>query len=231
MSSRRARWRVTVLLAVLAVHIGLVYFGWTLKVAVSVTRDTPIVTQLRLIPLQPLALAPTQARRSPEGGPGAGRDGLRPVPRVPSRDQLDQLSAPAAPVPVEPKAVAHGVVPAGRGQVGLDGSENAAAVEAPASHPASSHIFQVRSASGLALTPEDKVMQGTPKNPALTDPRSNTPKPTFEERFAIGMNPDLCVKVERLPDGSTRRSLVQRVRVPTLAATRGVGAASVGVCP
>ncbi|MCO5975142.1 hypothetical protein [Ideonella oryzae] len=83
----------------------------------------------------------------------------------------------------------------------------------------------------MSLTPDDKVMQGTPKNAALTDPRSNTPKPTFEERIAIGMDPDLCVKVERLPDGSTRRSLVRRVRIPTLAATQGVGAASVAVCP
>lgn len=228
MNSRRARRRVTALLAVLAVHIGLVYLGWTLKVVVSVTRDMPIVTQLRLIPLPPLVLARAQVRRPSEGGRRAGRDGLVPALRGPSHDQL---SAPAAPAPVEPKAVARGVVSAGSGQVGLDGSERATGMEVSASHPASSRAFQVRSSSGLALTPEDKVMQGTPKNPALTDPRSNTPQPTFEERIAIGMNPELCVKVERLPDGSTRRSLVKRVRVPTLAATQGVGAASVGVCP
>lgn len=223
-------------MAVLAVHVGLVYLGWTLRVEVAVVRDMPIITQLRLMPVQPQALTPTDAPRASADRQGGGLRRHFPAARPTIGNQMaapavQALPAPEPLSPAEPPVAAHGVVPSGSGRVALDGSEVAATVAAPASRPASSRSVPVRSPSGLSLTPDDKVMQGTPKNAALTDPRSNTPKPTFEERIAIGMDPDLCVKVERLPDGSTRRSLVRRVRIPTLAATQGVGAASVGVCP
>ncbi|MDR7331904.1 hypothetical protein [Roseateles asaccharophilus] len=83
----------------------------------------------------------------------------------------------------------------------------------------------------LALKPSRDVMLGSLSNPALSDPRSNTPKPTFEERIAMGLNPELCVKLERLPNGETRRRMGRMVDAQSaIQNTYGVGPHGIKVC-
>lgn len=91
-----------------------------------------------------------------------------------------------------------------------------------------------RAASGSApldLRPRAEVLRGALANPATTDPRSNTPRPTVEERIAMALNPELCVKLERDAQGVVTRRMGRMVGTLThLQATLGVGAMSVSTC-
>lgn len=83
----------------------------------------------------------------------------------------------------------------------------------------------------LNLRPSPEVLRGALANPATTDPRSNSPKPTFEERIAMGLDPNLCVRLERDADGAVRRRMGRLVNATSLLqSTHGVGAKSVQVC-
>lgn len=83
----------------------------------------------------------------------------------------------------------------------------------------------------LDLRPRADVLRGALANPATTDPRSNTPRPTFEERIAMGLDPDLCVKYERDAQGNVTRRMGRMARTLThLQATQGVGAKDVRSC-
>ena len=74
-------------------------------------------------------------------------------------------------------------------------------------------------------------MLGALANPAVNDPRSNSPKPTFEERIAMGLDPELCVKLERLPDGSIQRSMGKAAeRAIGHPEHHGTGARGIKVC-
>lgn len=86
-------------------------------------------------------------------------------------------------------------------------------------------------AGALNLKPSAEILRGALTNPATTDPRSNSPKPTFEERIAMGLNPDLCVKFERDAEGVVHRRMGRMARTLThLQATQGVGAKDVRTC-
>jgi hypothetical protein len=86
-------------------------------------------------------------------------------------------------------------------------------------------------ARALNLKPSAEVLRGALANPATSDPRSNSPKPTFEERIAMGLDPDLCVKLERDADGVVRRRMGRMARTLThLQATQGAGAKDVRTC-
>lgn len=91
-----------------------------------------------------------------------------------------------------------------------------------------------RPASGgapLDLRPRAEVLRGALANPATTDPRSNTPRPTVEERIAMGLDPDLCVKLERDAQGVVTRRMGRMARTLThLQASQGVGAKDVRTC-
>jgi hypothetical protein len=83
----------------------------------------------------------------------------------------------------------------------------------------------------LVLKPHRDVMLGALANPAVNDPRSNSPKPTFEERIAMGLDPELCVKLERLPDGSIQRSMGRLQNAQSaIQNTHGTGARGIKVC-
>lgn len=84
---------------------------------------------------------------------------------------------------------------------------------------------------GLDLKPSVEILRGALANPATTDPRSNSPKPTFEERIAMGLDPNLCVKLERDPEGHVRRRMGRLVEaLSLLQASQGVGAKGATVC-
>lgn len=58
---------------------------------------------------------------------------------------------------------------------------------------------------------------------ALTDPRSNSPKLSFAERFAINMKTIDCVHVDRLPSGQVIRSAGRLVaKSPLYASSTGI---------
>lgn len=85
--------------------------------------------------------------------------------------------------------------------------------------------------AALRLTPHRDVMLGALSNPAVNDPRSNSPKPTFEERIAMGLDPELCVKLERFPDGTVRRSMGRLVNAQSaIQNTYGSGPHGIKVC-
>ncbi len=138
---------------------------------------------------------------------------LLPAPRASTRQvpvASPRLSPPLAaavrqpvPAPVAPP------VPAG---------VNPEPLEVPASSGTTETVATAAHAPGsgssgggggaLSLKPSRDVLLGSMgSNEAVHDPRSNTPKPTFEERIAMALNPELCVKVERLPDGTIKRSM------------------------
>jgi hypothetical protein len=59
----------------------------------------------------------------------------------------------------------------------------------------------------------------TPANAALSDPRSNSPRLTPSERFAISLGTLACVVDERQPDGTVRRFEGHFKRAPTASAS------------
>lgn len=86
-------------------------------------------------------------------------------------------------------------------------------------------------AGTLNLRPSAQILRGALANPATTDPRSNSPRPTFEERIAMGLDPSLCVKLERDAEGQARRRMGRLVDAESLLqSTQGVGAKGVKVC-
>ncbi|WP_457420447.1 hypothetical protein [Roseateles sp. P5_E7] len=143
------------------------------------------------------------------------------APQLPARRPVDVpslRSEPAPPAETIP-GVAVAAVPGDAAEPG-QGATGIAMPGLAASGP-----------SALMLKPQRDVMLGALSNPAVTDPRSNSPKPTFEERFAMGLDPELCVKLERLPDGSIRRSMGRMVRAQSaIQNSHGAGPHGIKVC-
>lgn len=174
-----------------------------------------------------------QARRLPAGSSDERQlVVLRLVPPKPVPHQrVGQASARAAAavapgmllmapqdMPAQAPAVARdGPAP----QAGLEGSAGAAWSAGPAAS----------AARGLDLRPSAEVLRGALANPATLDPRSNSPKPTFEERIAMGLDPELCVKLVRDDDGVVRRRMGRLGRAQTLLqSSHGVTGDGVRVC-
>lgn len=134
---------------------------------------------------------------------------------LPERRERARPAAPAPTLPA-PRPAVQPITPLDPERV----SSTLVAVPATAAASASAGAAEVAGHAGvaaapsgsgsapLALKPSREVLLGSlGSNPAVTDPRSNTPKPTFEEKMAMGLDPGLCVKVERLPDGTLQRSM------------------------
>lgn len=230
MTARPTRRRTAAGLAVLAAHALVLYLGLVLKAAVPVAPGATIIASLRLIPFLADRDSPRDRERNPEAKPRSQRPAALPIDRATVTDVARSPAEPAAPAaPTAPAPVARR---AGEGRIALDGSEEAPTVEAAAAPPTIVGRHAQVTPGGLVLTPERKVLLGTDNNPALSDLRSNTPKPTFEERIAMAMDPALCLKVERIADGSIRRSLVRGLLVaPPSQATHGHKSPAVRVCP
>lgn len=81
------------------------------------------------------------------------------------------------------------------------------------------------------LRPSRAVLGGALANPATSDPRSQSPRPTFDEQLAMGADPTRCLRIERLADGSTRRTFgTLREAQATLSATTGLKTEPIKVC-
>lgn len=173
-----------------------------------------------------LLLLVLQARRWPAGGEEARRSVvLRLVPQPP------QLRQRAARVQARPPAAASpGISPRPTPTLSAAPSGEGAPVVA-ATGAAVSPGAAASAPGALNLRPSPEILRGALANPATTDPRSNSPKPTFEERIAMGLDPELCVKLERDADGFVRRRMGRLVNATSLLqSTHGVGARGLLVC-
>lgn len=204
-------------------HLLLLLLAWHLKPPLESRESSPArrSSTLRL-------LAPT----APSQGARPLASALVPPPPPPAslpiglRTQVSLMMDPAewgsAPTP-SPTAVSSGPRSSADtaqsfGTVGLDGA--AAVPQGPASGP-----------QRLAMKPGREVLRGSLANPATQDPRTNTPRPSVEEKIALGLNPDLCLKEERMADGTVRRYLAKRRVVPTAAqAYTNVRSERIAVC-
>lgn len=192
--------------AVIAGHAALLLLAWQARRLPAGTAQARPSLMVQLLPPRP------EHRRRPEAAPVSS---LAALPRLPN------LPLPALPSLSSEPAVT--TVPAvGGDAVASDrsGAVGAAVPGAAASGPRS-----------LDLRPSADVLRGALVNPATVDPRSNSPKPTFEERIAMGLDPTLCVKLERDPDGTVRRRMGKLGRAQSLLqSTHGVGAQGLLVC-
>lgn len=83
----------------------------------------------------------------------------------------------------------------------------------------------------LVLTPSKEAIKGAFANPAVVDPRANSPRPNAEERMAMAIDPSLCLKVDRDPDGTERRSWSHYTEVvPAITQQTGLKGKPVRVC-
>lgn len=186
----------------IAGHAALLLLAWQAR------RLPPGAAEVRpsmVVQLLPLRLPPRPENRlRPDTAP------LRSLAALPN------LPLPAPPTvssePALPGDAARGDSPASTGAAAAPGTA--------ASGP-----------RALDLRPSAAVLRGALVNPATLDPRSNSPKPTFEERIAMGLDPTLCVKLERDPDGTVRRRMGKLGRAQSLLqSTHGVGAQGLLVC-
>lgn len=72
-------------------------------------------------------------------------------------------------------------------------------------------------------------LQSIDINPAISDPRANTPRLRFSEKFAIAAGEYDCIVVERGPEGGLERFPGERKTVPNASAAWGSGG-EVKVC-
>jgi hypothetical protein len=138
----------------------------------------------------------------------------RPAPPAARRAEVRPAVAVATPAPLSPGESAEADATAAQPAVG--------AGAAPAGAPA---------AAPLVLRPSREVLRGALANPATQDPRANSPRPTAEERMAMAIDNQLCVREERLPDGSVRRWMGRLKRTASaIEARTGHKGIDVGVC-
>ncbi len=223
---------------VVVTHLAVLMAVWQFRLATPQGKELPRSISIRLVPDPAELRSHPEHRESATAAAAAAADAadarVERAPALPSRMARPRAVEPVrslvAPLPVIPETeasrrpldVSATAAPSGA-RVGLDGAPSGAA------GPAMSGLTN---ASGLALTPGREVLRGSMANPAVSDPRSNSPRPTFEERFAMGLDPTLCLKEERLPDGTIRRSLKHAGQAQsTMSATHGARTAAVRVCP
>ncbi|MGQ3050484.1 MAG: hypothetical protein ACT6S0_01750 [Roseateles sp.] len=126
----------------------------------------------------------------------------KPAPPVARRADVRPAITGAAPAPVSQGEAAQGDAPA-QPSVGAGAARAGAPVAVP-----------------LVLLPSKEVLRGALANPATQDPRANSPRPTAEERMAMAIDNQLCVREERLPDGSVRRWMGRLKRTASAIETR-----------
>jgi len=152
---------------------------------------------------------------------------VRPASRPRARVARVEASWPA----VAPAALPLVLPPALHGIAEMSAAGSVAAPGVPVGGAAGLPDLAASGVRGLDLKPSAEILRGALPNPATTDPRSNAPKPTFEERIAMGLDPGLCVKLDRDPDGQVRRRMGRLVdALSLLQATHGVGTRGVKVC-
>lgn len=198
-----SRRRALAASAVCAGHVLVLLAAWQIKHAAP--RDTAEVRRLTTIRLLP------ERRERAARAPAIAAHAMA-LPRLPE--------APAVPADVSSLLIPVPAIAGSADTAGRSAGSAAVAPGAAASGPAP-----------LQLKPHVDVLRGSLASLAANDPRANTPRPTFEERIAMGADPQACVKVERLPDGSVRRSMGRlEEALSTMQATFGVGGRSIKTC-
>ncbi len=150
---------------------------------------------------------------------------LLPLPAQPAA--AERPAPPAArPVEVRPVIVA---APEPLSQGESTQGEATAAPAAAGTGPAAPAGPPV--AAPLVLKPSREVLRGALAHPATQDPRANSPRPSAEERMAMAIDPQLCVREERMPDGSVRRWMGRLKRAASaIEARTGHRGIDVSVC-
>ncbi|WP_143742438.1 hypothetical protein [Roseateles chitinivorans] len=83
----------------------------------------------------------------------------------------------------------------------------------------------------LRLRPSREAIQGVFAHPATTDPRSNSPRATVDERLAMAFDPTLCILEERLPDGTLRRAYGRLIEAaPSIQREQGLPGKKIAIC-
>lgn len=144
---------------VAALHLALLAALWQYRPALQDGPGERRLTTLRLITPSAPRPAPAPARR-PE----------LPTPRLPVPPLPSLPSLPSLPAPVTEPAVTTPAV-------------TTPALAAPAAEPAP-EATPPRSTLRLTLPPGYAASSAAARNPALSDPRSNTARPTLEDRIA-----------------------------------------------
>jgi hypothetical protein len=199
--------RVFAVSAVLLGHLAILLLVWQWKLGAGHKDNARRAIPIRLIPLGVLGL-PTRT----DDAPVRARPPLR----------LQRVAAPQpAPQPALSEPVSATSPSGATGGAQALGGQDAAVAAAPG----------MAASAPLALTPNRGVLLGALSNPAIDDPRSNTPKPTFEERIAMALDPELCIKLERLPDGTVRRRMSRLVNAQSaIQNSHGTGPHGIKVC-
>lgn len=218
------RRRVVTATLVAGAHVAVLLLVWQLKLVEPRDSEAPRVIEIRLLPERVERRSVARAASAREARARQAVSVVEPVRGIVL--PLPQL-LPVPEVAIAPPPETMTTAPAGQvlpgpggGRVGLDGGAVAG------SGLAASGV------RGLALTPDRKVLRGALENPAVNDPRSNTPKPNLEERMAMALDPGLCLKLERTPEGQIRRVLKRSVEAQsTMSAVHGQRTAPVRVCP
>jgi len=199
------RKRAVAVSAVVLGHVAVLLLVWQEKFATRPASEARRTIAIRLVP-QPLRERPRAEQLVRQAAQPVRST---PVPSIEADSERSSILVPTA-----------STAPAADG-VGPPAASTGMGAAAPG--PAAS--------GALVLTPSREVLRGALANAATTDPRSNSPKPTFEERIAMGADPELCVKLERLPDGSVRRSMGRLAQAETLLQqAHNVGARGTTVC-
>jgi hypothetical protein len=201
------RSRGPALAAVVLAHLLLLLWAWNVKPPPADERDNRRSSTLRLLPspsAQPDAARSLASATVPPLAPPAM---AAPSTALPPglRTQVNLLFEPAEWTSASvPNSSTTAESSQSFGTVGLDGAAHVPAAAASG-------------AQRVATRPSREVLRGSLANPATLDPRSNSPRPSMEEKLALDLNPDLCLKEERQPDGTIRRYLAKRKEVPTAA--------------
>ncbi|WP_157275660.1 hypothetical protein [Pelomonas sp. Root1444] len=204
---RRPKHRPLAAFAVLGAHLVLLWALWQLNQPVR--PDSPVSTSI------PLRFVPDRKARAQAAS-----------------EQATPTLARMRTFPVRSPMTVTPVVPSVGAAASTDGEAAPSQAAISPSGPSASAPGSSASASGpLTLTPSREVMLGSLSNPATSDPRSNTPRPTFEERIAMALDPELCVKLERLPNGKIRRRMGKMVNAQSaIQNTHGTGPHGIKVC-
>lgn len=196
---------------VFAAHLLMLWAVWQLRQLAQPQGHATQAIPIRFIPDR-------RARAEPQTQSGKGA-----AAPLPARTRAVAISPLVNATPVE--SPAEDAAPPGSGAVA---SAEATGQSGP---PAAASGMAAPAPGPLALKPGRDVMLGSLANPAVSDPRSNTPKPTFEERIAMGLDPGLCVKHERLPNGEIRRRMGRMVNAQSaIQNTHGAGPHGIKVC-
>ncbi|MBO9689761.1 MAG: hypothetical protein J7598_24425 [Mitsuaria chitosanitabida] len=196
-----ARRRTMVLGGVMVAHVLLLQLWIMASAKQGLSVDRWPTVEMRLLPLE-VERSQARSERFRPAAPWRPSVSIRPVPDL------------GDPVPAEGRMV-ESTGAAGESRAGRDATERAAGGES----------------GPLRLGPSREAVQGAFANPAVVDPRANSPRPDAMERMAMAIDRGNCLVVERMADGSDRKRWGRYVEmVPAITQQTGLAGKPVRVC-